>query len=915
MASWTGIESWQSYTTGSITTVCALYVLNRVWKKLKPIAERFSEYVINGAIFHIVPLVNQATAARLTLRAYVRYQLNGSSKTVRIPAVPPVMLDVDQIFVPLVLERVGEDFDHSTILFAGNRIQIIGDPGSGKSSVAKRIFRDACREALVWPRQARFPMMVELRTIKFPEKLTEKDSEEWFLRHLREELSKLRTYETTACFEAYLQTRGALLILDGLDEIPNSSYNVAMRAINGLSTNLNRSSERTVIILTMRSQMHRLVHADFADSYPLVANLKRFSPTDIYEFLTRWKFTTNKTAQVVRIYKNLTDHPNLREMCTNPLVLSMYVARDQQTGGAVNSETRTEFYSRVTDELIVYRRASQTGAPEGLAIIREQRQRILGQIAYDHLLDPEQPANLLSWDHAVQVVMKITGADAIDAQKGLRQISIDTGLISEERPQESFRFIHLTFCEFLAAFEAINGQPKGWNMLLNRHKSLTSQESSALHPRLSEVLPFACALMPRLQRADAISDLAEFGNDRLLSISFLETKAYDHKLWLNFANSMHVKLLSSVDAHRDTGWLSYAHLFMVICNDADRAAALGHGIGTGSAIRSFFESLAQRDDDTILSLIVAYAKQDAAAAFRVAELIQIDLLDNLPTVIVQNCDQPPFFALVLERAIQDQARFMQWTCAIAESALSSKAAGALLWNASERPWLSLADLAPSRVRWFKAGLLKRNSLTECLTVACQTQFGHESFPLLSQVQKIRPPGSRVLITPFSLFSDPRQEFPYIDTFNEYGVFIAPVSALIEINTILMGAAGVFVSLFFSGRGVGIPHWLFMVTAGIVTASLLSAAVSGLSKKCASVYRFIAFGWARRFLETEPGLPPKVMLYGIPKFGPLRILWRFTRHVGWPLNRSEISAVSLMEDLRRSSPLRESGFRHTDHFRN
>src|SRR5580658_5006065 len=185
MVGWTGIESWQSYATGSISTAFALYVLNRVWKALKPFAARFTEYLTNGAIFHIVPLVTQATAARLTLKAYARYQLNGSSKTVRIPAVPPVVLDVDQIFVPLILERVGEDFDHRTILRAGNRIQIIGDPGSGKSSVAKRIFRDACREALYWPGQARFPIMVELRTIKFPEKLTEKDTADWLLRHIK----------------------------------------------------------------------------------------------------------------------------------------------------------------------------------------------------------------------------------------------------------------------------------------------------------------------------------------------------------------------------------------------------------------------------------------------------------------------------------------------------------------------------------------------------------------------------------------------------------------------------------------------------------------------------------------------------------------------------------------------------------
>ena len=54
--------------------------------------------------------------------------------------------------------------------------------------------------------------------------------------------------------------------------------------------------------------------------------LKSFSPSDIYEFLTRWPFKTKKTLHITRIYNELTDRPTLREMCTNPLILAMYVA-------------------------------------------------------------------------------------------------------------------------------------------------------------------------------------------------------------------------------------------------------------------------------------------------------------------------------------------------------------------------------------------------------------------------------------------------------------------------------------------------------------------------------------------------------------------------------------------------------------
>src|SRR5262249_28583159 len=149
--------------------------------------------------------------------------------------------------------------------------------------------------------------------------------------------------------------------------------------------------------------------------------------------------------------------------------------------------------------------------------------------------------------------------------------------------------------------------------------------------RLTETLPFACALMPRLARADAISDLAALDNDRILSIAFLETKAYDHPIWLDFVASFQQRLLASAETELDPDWLAQAHLFTVISNDADRAAKLGHGVGTKAAIHTFFEGLAERGSEIILRLIEAYAHQDVAVAFRVAELMQLDILTQLPS--------------------------------------------------------------------------------------------------------------------------------------------------------------------------------------------------------------------------------------------------------------------------------------------
>ena len=427
-----------------------------------------------------------------------------------MPSSVDISLDIDTIFVPLALERAGrqEGYDHGNILEVGNRIRIIGDPGSGKSSIAKRIFRDACKNGIAHPRKARLPILVELRRLNFPKAGKKENLGGWLLEYLRTDTVNNSAYDLGSCFDIYALTTGLLIILDGLDEISTASYPRAEAAISGLSEKLSRLGLNNILILTMRTQFHYQIKSAYSSSFPVVMSLKPFSPTDIYEFLRRWDFdSAKKDENIIRIYTDLTDQPTLREMCANPLVLSMYVARDQAAGHPLAPESRSDFYSRVTEELLIKRRAVQVGASVGQTVLRQQRQKILGIIAFDHLLDADEPANLLSWAKGVSVVEKVMAYDHDAAEIYLRLISRETGLITEEREGEAFRFIHLTFCEFLAAFEAAQGRSDGWSQLINCHRSFSEPSStSALGTRLLEVLPFAAALMPLHMRAAAIQN-------------------------------------------------------------------------------------------------------------------------------------------------------------------------------------------------------------------------------------------------------------------------------------------------------------------------------------------------------------------------------------------------------------------------
>jgi GTPase SAR1 family protein len=465
-------NNWQYDPISSLITVIVIPIVIYTLTIIKQPLLSGIRYLVLGAIYHISAVINKTAASALSLRRYTRLQLAGPSRYLFVPAARDVHLETDTIFVPLILERAGVEkgYDHSNFLEAGNRIIVIGDPGSGKSSIARRVFRDECRNAQTTPRKARFPLLLELRNIPFPTRGTEAQLGDWLLDYVRQEITKIEAYDIGGCLDAYLKTTGVLAIFDGLDEISTKHYARATRAINQGAERLQRLGPNKVMIITMRTQFYQQVRSEFLSTFPVVLSIKRFTPTDIYEFLWRWNFAPQtKIREVTRIYTDLTDRPTLREMCSNPLVLSMYVAQDQTSTHPIAPESRTDFYSRVVEELMIKRRALQVGVVEAQAVVREQRQKILGQIAYEHLLDPDEPANLLSWRRGVEVTCSVTGLPFADGEKQLRQISVDTGLITEEREGEVFRFIHLTFCEFLCAFEAVQGRPNGWDELIQRH--------------------------------------------------------------------------------------------------------------------------------------------------------------------------------------------------------------------------------------------------------------------------------------------------------------------------------------------------------------------------------------------------------------------------------------------------------------
>ncbi len=125
-------------------------------------------------------------------------QLQTENKYLHVPSRLDIKVEVDRLFVTLTLEHQGtelREYSHKDLLKAGNRLRIIGDPGSGKFSLVKRVFRDTCRAGIAKPSKTALPILFELKNLRIPTGLKDKGLGDWFYGVLREATQATAVYK------------------------------------------------------------------------------------------------------------------------------------------------------------------------------------------------------------------------------------------------------------------------------------------------------------------------------------------------------------------------------------------------------------------------------------------------------------------------------------------------------------------------------------------------------------------------------------------------------------------------------------------------------------------------------------------------------------------------------------------------
>jgi hypothetical protein len=145
---------WHPDPTTAIITIVIAPLGYLILRLLAKSAAIWTKHFVEGVLYWISRYITRSMAAQLTLKRYCRLQLKSDNRFLYVPSRFDIKLDVDDIFVTLRLEQHGglsALHTHSTLFQIGNRLRIMGDPGSGKSSLVKKIFRDECARALASP--------------------------------------------------------------------------------------------------------------------------------------------------------------------------------------------------------------------------------------------------------------------------------------------------------------------------------------------------------------------------------------------------------------------------------------------------------------------------------------------------------------------------------------------------------------------------------------------------------------------------------------------------------------------------------------------------------------------------------------------------------------------------------------------
>jgi hypothetical protein len=426
---------------------------------------------------------------------------------------------MENIYIPLSLIPNGADEDSPDVLrrdpltcrMPGTRHVILGDPGSGKTTLLRFLALFGQSGALQqrygvkvegkapeFERDERLPVFLTLRryadALKFNDNLSLFD---YIIQNISADFSISGI--SPEFLEYYLESGQSILLFDGLDELPNSTFK---QKIRNRIQNLSETYPGNTVVVSSRVYAYE-GGVRFDDAVFSHHRLAKLHMEEIEQFVRDWYQARLEKPRDRKVYLDSLlgilqseEHEAIRELARNPLLLTIMVLVHRID--AVLPDERHVLYQKCTETLLNTWHTWKFAELDRLHRAKVDRQNMqrMQSVAYwmHHEMGRTEAGRqaVVSYEalhrHMTKHIAAEQPANPDYAPEDIATAFIEfvqdrAGLLIEIGDR-NFAFVHLTFQEYLAAahirtLSELNGVKEAWSSEIVDHCS---------DPRWSEVI-------------------------------------------------------------------------------------------------------------------------------------------------------------------------------------------------------------------------------------------------------------------------------------------------------------------------------------------------------------------------------------------------------------------------------------------
>jgi NACHT domain len=340
-----------------------------------------------------------------------------------------------------------------------DHLVIVGDPGSGKSTLLRAYGVGMLRSRGIPSRRPRVvPYLIPMRELSAY--LGEnKGIADFITQKILNEYGVFKRDRAEEFFVRTLQHRQAIVMLDGLDEVPDSRQQAVLSAVIEFisDTKPERPTGQAKILLTCRTQNFEMLRENWISALGAQETLYALAPlrdSEITSYLLKFRNLFKSIDGPTRFMRSVRESKTL-DLLRAPLILTIAVGLYADRPTMIPS-TVSELYHRMIEELLDRHAFLHERRPDQslLEHLRGDKYRFLREFSFNAALESGNFADFTRGDLDRFGVYLAPSLDAVvDGKKLITEIINHSGLLNETVHSRLLHFAHRSVQEFLAAEE------------------------------------------------------------------------------------------------------------------------------------------------------------------------------------------------------------------------------------------------------------------------------------------------------------------------------------------------------------------------------------------------------------------------------------------------------------------------------